>query len=124
MCELCLSSLCSKFYKLIKQLLYIFPKDYADKDGHPFWIGPKWKPDPDELDVNDPLHLYFITACANLVSLNTGVPKDKDGIAKIESIIKLTVFSPRTGVKIQFEEKLEWEDHKGKKYSCNRSWKM
>ena len=99
------------FTNSIKQLLYIFPKDYVDKDGHPFWSGPKRSPDPVELDVNDPLHLHFISACANLVAFNTGVPqnRDKDAIAKIASKVEIPVFAPRAGVKIQVEEEKKEE---------------
>ena len=99
------------FTNSIKQLLYIFPKDYVDKDDHPFWNGPKRAPDPVELDVNDPLHLHFISAFANLVAFNTGVPqnRDKDAIAKIASKVELPVFAPRAGVKIQVEEEKKEE---------------
>ena len=108
--EACVKFACllftQNFTNSIKQLLYIFPKDYVDKDGHPFWSGPKRAPDPVELDVNDPLHLHFISACANLVAFNTGVPqnRDKDAIANIASKVELPAFAPRAGVKIQVEE--------------------
>ena len=102
------------FTNSIKQLLYIFPKNYVDKDGHPFWSGPKRAPDPVELNINDPLHLHFISAFANHVAFNTRVPqnRDKDAIAKIASKVELSVFAPRAGVKIQVEEEKKEETKK------------
>ena len=116
--EACVKFACllfaQNFTNSIMQLLYIFPKDYVDKDGHPFWSRPKRAPDPVELDVNDSLHLHFISACANLVAFNTGVPqnKDKDAIVKIGSKVELPVFAPRAGVKIQVEEEKKEEAKK------------
>ena len=116
--EACVKFVCLLFYQnftnSIKHLLCIFSNDYVDKDGHTFWSGPKRAPDPVELDVNDPLHLHFISACVNLIAFNTGVPqnRDKDAIAKIASKVELPVFAPRAGVKIQVEEEKKEEAKK------------
>jgi ubiquitin-activating enzyme E1 len=115
--EDCVEYACKKFAKnftnSIKQLLHIFPKDYVDKDGHPFWSGPKRAPDVVELDPSDPLHLHFISACANLIAFNTGITqnRNKEEIAEMARNVKLPVFTPKTNVKIQIEDKKE-EDKK------------
>ena len=116
--EACVKFACllfaQNFTNSIKQLLYIFPKDYVDKDGHPFWSGPKRAPDAVELDVTAPLHLHFLSACANLVAFNTGVPqnRDKEVIAQIASKVELPVFSPKSNVKIQVDEEEKKEENK------------
>ncbi|CAI2378865.1 unnamed protein product [Moneuplotes crassus] len=111
--DACVEFACKKFAQnftnAIKQLLHIFPKDYVDKDGHPFWSGPKRAPDVVELDTTDDLHVHFISACANLYAFNAGIPqnRDKGDIAKIASKVDLPTFTPKTGVKIQVEENEE-----------------
>ena len=94
------------FTNSIAQLLHIFPKDYKDKDGHPFWSGPKRAPDVVELDPKDDLHLHYISACANLIAFNVGIPqnRNKDEISEIASKIELPKFEPKSNVKIQTEE--------------------
>ena len=62
----------------IANLLHMFPHDALDKDGHPFWSGPKRAPTPIPYNPNDPLHAQFITACANLVAFNLGVAENRN----------------------------------------------
>lgn len=113
--EACVKFACklfsNNFTNSIKQLLYIFPKDYVDKDGHPFWSGPKRAPEVVTLDPSDDLHLHFISACANLVAFNTGIPqnRNKDDIAKIARNVDLPEFQPKSNVKIQVEEEKKEE---------------
>jgi len=52
----------------IKDLLSIFPKDAKDKDGQPFWSGPKRAPCAIEFDATNPLHVSFIASYANLIA--------------------------------------------------------
>jgi ubiquitin-activating enzyme E1 len=40
----------------IQNLLHCFPADHKDKDGQPFWSGPKRAPSPIKFDPNNPLH--------------------------------------------------------------------
>jgi ubiquitin-activating enzyme E1 len=102
------------FTNNIAQLLHVFPKDYKDKDGHPFWSGPKRCPDVVELDLNDDLHLHFISACANLAAFNTGIEqvRDKSKIAEIARSVEVPKFQPKTGIKIQVDENEKEEDVK------------
>ena len=44
----------------IKDLLSLFPKDAKDKEGAPFWSGPKRCPTPIAFDVNNKQHVEFI----------------------------------------------------------------
>eukprot|EP00343_Euplotes_focardii_P012921 CAMPEP_0205833078 /NCGR_PEP_ID=MMETSP0206-20130828/48682_1 /ASSEMBLY_ACC=CAM_ASM_000279 /TAXON_ID=36767 /ORGANISM="Euplotes focardii, Strain TN1" /LENGTH=1012 /DNA_ID=CAMNT_0053139147 /DNA_START=84 /DNA_END=3122 /DNA_ORIENTATION=+ len=115
--EDCVEFACKKFAEnftnSIKQLLFIFPKDYVDKDGRTFWSGPKRAPDVVERESSDEITLHFISACANLIAFNVGVPqnRDKTSIAEIANRIILPVFTPKSNVKIQTEENEE-EDKK------------
>lgn len=58
----------------IANLLHMFPHDHLDKDGQPFWSGPKRAPAPIEFNPEDPLHSHFVTACANLIAFYLGIP--------------------------------------------------
>jgi ubiquitin-activating enzyme E1 len=116
--EACVKFACNlftdNFTNSIAQLLHIFPKDYKDKDGHPFWSGPKRAPDVVELSYSDELHVHFVTSCANLVAFNVGLPqnKNRDEVAEIASKIEIPKFVPKSNVKIQVEENEKEEDNK------------
>ena len=62
------------FNHSIANLIHMFPEDHKDKDGQPFWSGPKRAPSPVPYDSTDPLHAHFITAAANLLAYNLGIP--------------------------------------------------
>jgi ubiquitin-activating enzyme E1 len=62
----------------IQNLLNIFPHDAKDKDGHPFWSGPKRAPTPISYNPNDPLHALFVASTANLIAFNLGIPQNRD----------------------------------------------
>lgn len=62
----------------IQNLLHIFPADHKDKDGQPFWSGPKRAPSAIHFDANDPLHVHFVESCANLIAFNLGIPLNRD----------------------------------------------
>jgi len=57
----------------IKDLLSIFPSDAKDKEGQPFWGGPKRCPSPITLDLNNKLHNDFIFSYSNLIALGLGL---------------------------------------------------
>jgi len=54
------------FHNQIKQLLFNFPLDMVTSVGTPFWSAPKRPPAPCVFSVDNPLHLEFIVAAANL----------------------------------------------------------
>lgn len=93
------------FHNQIAQLLHNFPVDYTTKDGTPFWSGPKRAPTPCHFDPNDPIHLEYIVAGANLMAYVLGLPqnKNKDQIREIVSGVHVKPFQPKT-VSIQTEE--------------------
>lgn len=86
----------------IRQLLFNFPPDQVTSSGQPFWSGPKRCPVPLTFDVNDPLHLDYVIAAANLKAIVYGLPpnRNREEIAKIVSSIQVPEFTPKSGVKI------------------------
>ncbi|KAK1134014.1 E1 ubiquitin-activating protein [Melipona bicolor] len=86
----------------IRQLLFNFPPDQVTSSGQPFWSGPKRCPEPLTFNVNDPLHLDYIVAAANLKAKVYGIPinKNRDEIARIVSTVEVPDFTPKSGVKI------------------------
>lgn len=92
------------FRNTIAQLLYNFPVDARDNHGNLFWSGPKRPPKIIHFDINDPLHLDFIIAAANLRAQTFNLPSNNRDIGyfkKVLSGIKITEFQPKSGVKIQ-----------------------
>ncbi|KXS17786.1 ubiquitin-activating enzyme E1 [Gonapodya prolifera JEL478] len=94
------------FNNTIQQLLFNFPKDAVTSSGTPFWSGPKRAPDAIKFDVENPLHLEFIIAAANLHAFNYGLKgeTDKNQFRKILATISVPEFKPKSGVKIQVNE--------------------
>jgi ubiquitin-activating enzyme E1 len=66
------------FNHQIANLLHIFPEDHKDKDGQPFWSGPKRAPSPIKFNPEDPIHAHFVSACANLIAYTLGIPQNRD----------------------------------------------
>jgi len=77
----------------IKQLLFNFPSDQTTSSGQLFWSGPKRCPDPLTFDVNNPIHLDYVWASANLKAEIYGIPqiRDKSVVADIVSKIHVSV---------------------------------
>ncbi|XP_054272090.1 ubiquitin-like modifier-activating enzyme 1 [Macrosteles quadrilineatus] len=86
----------------IKQLLFNFPKDQLTASGQPFWSGPKRCPKPLQFSVEDPLHLDYVFAAANLKAHVYGIPQNRDREAISDMVKKVNVpeFIPKSGVKI------------------------
>lgn len=79
------------FSNQIKQLLFNFPPDQQTSTGQPFWSGPKRCPTPMEFDVNDPLHLDYVFAAANLKAEIYGIPQVRDRNVIAELVSKVHV---------------------------------
>lgn len=95
-----------KFNHNIRQLLYSLPKDAVTSTGQPFWSGPKRAPDPLNFDSNDPQHLAFIIAAANLHAYNYGLRGETDPaiFKKVADSVVVPEFTPKSGVKVQIND--------------------
>jgi ubiquitin-activating enzyme E1 len=106
------------FSHLRPQLLYNFPLDMVTSAGTPFWSGPKRAPAPLAFSADDPTHLGFVTAAANLRAANYGLPACRDEAAVRAALADVMVpeFTPQKGVKIQValrEDLARFEDSIG-----------
>ncbi len=75
----------------------MFPEDAKDKDGQPFWSGPKRYPSPQSFDSSDPLHVKFVVAAANLIAYTIGVPQSRhtEDIASLAASIEVPTYVPK-----------------------------
>lgn len=73
------------FSNQIRQLLFNFPPDQTTSSGQPFWSGPKRCPEPLTFNINDPMHLDYVYAAANLKAEVYGLPqvRDKNIVAEL-----------------------------------------
>jgi ubiquitin-activating enzyme E1 len=86
-----------EFSHNIQQLLYAFPADSLTAQGTKFWSGSKRAPQPIVFDPNDPLHMSFIVAAANLRAFNYGLHGSTD-VAQIKEVLRHVVvpkFEPK-----------------------------
>eukprot|EP00045_Choanoeca_perplexa_P013386 m.151731 g.151731 ORF g.151731 m.151731 type:complete len:1007 (-) comp16344_c0_seq1:68-3088(-) len=99
----------------IQQLLFNFPKDRTTESGAPFWSGPKRCPDPLVFDAENPNHLGFVIAGANLRAAVFGLKGDRDPEVFKAALGAIAVpdFKPREGVKIETDEKRAAENAAG-----------
>lgn len=90
----------------IRQLLYNFPKEQTTTSGAPFWSGPKRCPHHIEFSTEEPLHMDYVVAAANLRAAMFGLPKctDREEIARIVKRVNVPPFQPRSGVRIAVTE--------------------
>ena len=89
----------------IQNLTHTFPETHKDKDGQPFWSGPKRFPHAQAFNANDHLHVQFIQACANLIAYNLGIAQNRDqkDISTKSAKFKTPAFKPKA-VHIELEE--------------------
>ncbi|KAI0353574.1 ubiquitin activating enzyme [Trametes cingulata] len=95
-----------KYNNAIRQLLFSLPKDAVTSTGQPFWSGPKRAPDPLTFDSNNPTHLQYIMAAANLHAYNYGLRGETDPalFKKIADEVIVPEFTPKSGVKVQIND--------------------
>uniref|UniRef100_A0A6G1S3P9 E1 ubiquitin-activating enzyme n=1 Tax=Aceria tosichella TaxID=561515 RepID=A0A6G1S3P9_9ACAR len=86
----------------IRQLLFNFPPDRMTSSGAPFWSGPKRCPHNLTFSAEDPMHLDYVVAAANLKAYVYGIPqvRDRQKIKDILAQIPVPEFAPRSGIKI------------------------
>lgn len=92
----------------IKQLLTAFPPDHIVEDtGKPFWSGLKRVPTPLELNLNDPIHIDLIQSAANIYACMFRLPLNRNAkeVVEIAKKVPLKPFVPKSGVKIEVDEK-------------------
>ncbi|KAI5463703.1 ubiquitin-activating enzyme E1 1 [Mariannaea sp. PMI_226] len=98
----------TEYANKIQQLLYNFPKDVETSTGTPFWSGPKRAPDALKFDTNNPTHLGFVIAGANLHAFNYNIKSPGTDkaiyIRELENVI-VPDFTPDSNVKIQADDK-------------------
>lgn len=56
------------FHDQIAQLLYCFPIDFKDENGHLFWSSPKRPPYVIDFDADDSMHFMFIKSVVVILS--------------------------------------------------------
>lgn len=78
-------------------LLSLFPKDAKDKEGAPFWSGPKRCPSAIPFDASNPDHIGFIVAYSNLIAFALKIPKNRDveNITEIVKGVKVPEYVPK-----------------------------
>ncbi|XP_067908159.1 ubiquitin-like modifier-activating enzyme 1 isoform X2 [Heterodontus francisci] len=86
----------------IQQLIHNFPPEQVTTSGALFWSGPKRCPHPLEFDSNNPLHMDYIVAAANLHAENYFITGSKDRAAIQQILLSVVVppFTPKSGVTI------------------------
>ena len=97
-----------QFSNTLKQLLFNFPADAKTRDGNAFWSPPKRPPVPQTFSVEEPLHLDFCIAAANLYAQLyqvEGASTDPVLLKKALAIVVVPEFKPKHGVKIKESDK-------------------
>ncbi|VDK87878.1 unnamed protein product [Dibothriocephalus latus] len=106
-------NLWQEFYtNSISQLLFNFPADHKTTTGTPFWFGTKRCPHPLNFDAQNPTHLAFIVAAANIRAFMYSLPecRDFDEIARKAAAIHVPEFVPRSGIHIDVTD-AEMQSH-------------
>ena len=97
-----------QYHNAILQLLHSFPLDTKTSSGANFWSGPKRPPKALKFDSNDPTHMGFVVAGANLHAFNYGIKPpttSKDYYAGVMDKMIIPEFRPDSNVKIQADDK-------------------
>jgi len=98
----------SYFDYTIQDLLFTFPLDAKDKEGNPFWSGPKRAPSAVKFDANDATHINFIVPMANLIAVALGMKENRDATAITDMAANAQVAAyvqKKADVKLPEEEK-------------------
>jgi len=97
------------YHNNIAQLIYNFPLDMTTSSGTLFWSGPKRPPAALVFSSEEPLHMEFIVAAANLRAFNYGLKGSDDmGFFKrYADSVMVPEFVPKQGVRIQSDPKEE-----------------
>ncbi|XP_074529752.1 ubiquitin-like modifier-activating enzyme 1 [Halichoeres trimaculatus] len=99
----------------IRQLLHCFPADQTTASGLPFWSSSKRCPHPLTFAPDNPTHMDFVVAAANLYGQIYGINGTRDS-ATIREILKnvsVPSFTPKSSVKVHLTDE-EMEEDKEK----------
>ncbi|KAL8435074.1 hypothetical protein ACSSS7_002700 [Eimeria intestinalis] len=110
------------FNSQIRQLLSAFPLDHRTESGALFWASPKRPPKAIEFNPNDPLHMQFVFAAANLFANAYGVPemRDMQRVQQLAAAVK-----PPPFVEKQLQIKIdEGEESNGSNSSSSSSSRL
>ncbi|KAH0628941.1 hypothetical protein JD844_010599 [Phrynosoma platyrhinos] len=90
----------------IRQLLHNFPPNQKTNSGTLFWSGPKRCPHPLTFDINNPLHMDYVVAAANLFAQTYGITgtRDRAAIAELLRQVQVPEFTPKSGVRIHISD--------------------
>lgn len=99
----------------IRQLLHCFPPEEVTSSGAPFWSGSKRCPHPLIFDPDEPTHMDYVVAAANLYGQIYGVNGaiDRASVRNILETVSVPSFAPKSSVKIHLTDK-EMEEDKQK----------
>jgi ubiquitin-activating enzyme E1 len=92
----------------IRDLLFTFPLDAKDKEGNPFWSGPKRAPNAVAFDPQNPLHINYVLPFANLIAVACCIPENRNATQVTEMAASATVpayIAKKAIVKLPEEEK-------------------
>jgi ubiquitin-activating enzyme E1 len=88
------------YHHTILDLLSIFPKDHVDKEGSPFWSGPKRAPSHIEFDPKNKMHLEFVISYANLIATALKIQGNRD-VAQVTELASKAPADPYVSKKIE-----------------------
>ncbi|XP_069738900.1 ubiquitin-like modifier-activating enzyme 1 [Phaenicophaeus curvirostris] len=90
----------------IRQLLHNFPPGQKTNSGTLFWSGPKRCPHPLVFNPDNPLHLDYVVAAANLFAQSYGIAgsRDRAAVAELLRGVRVPPFTPKAGVRIHVSD--------------------
>lgn len=103
------------FHDTIAQLLYNFPEEQVTEKGERFWSGNKRCPHVLTFDGQNPTHLDFIVAAANLLAKMYFLEenRDRDFVRREVARVQVPEFTPKSGVAIfENDEQLKAENER------------
>uniref|UniRef100_A0A8D0KU22 E1 ubiquitin-activating enzyme n=1 Tax=Strix occidentalis caurina TaxID=311401 RepID=A0A8D0KU22_STROC len=85
---------------------YIAPISLKTNSGTLFWSGPKRCPHPLVFDPDNPLHLDYVMAAANLFAQSYGIggSRDRGAVAELLRHVRVPPFAPKAGVRIHVSD--------------------
>ncbi|KAM6980088.1 ubiquitin-like modifier-activating enzyme 1 [Aplochiton taeniatus] len=105
------------FNNHIAQLLHCFPPEQLTSSGLPFWSGAKRCPHPLTFDPNEPIHMDYVVAAANLYGRTYGISgtSDRAAIRAVLEQVPVPAFTPASSVKIHVtDQEMEEDREKGR----------